>query len=102
MYGGGWEEKGDSVAYGKKIYISEEERKKYKAVVDAFAELEDADTAVVDAGKYVFVKLQYYTPPTGFENDVTFTESRNCLRICVRNGCIYRSSCWQRKILLRI
>ena len=25
---------------------------------------------------YGFVKLQYYTPPTGFENDFTFTDSK--------------------------
>lgn len=31
---------------------------------------------VVDIGRYGFVKLQYYTPPIGFENDVTFTDSR--------------------------
>lgn len=60
----------------KKIYISEEERKKCRAVADAFAELEDVDIVVVDVGRYGFVKLQYYTPPTGFENDVTFTDSR--------------------------
>lgn len=50
--------------------------KNVKKVADAFAELEDADIVVVDVGIYGFVKLQYYTPPTGFENDVTFTESR--------------------------
>ena len=60
----------------KKIYITEEERKKCRKVADAFAELEDADIVVVDVGRYGFVKLQYYTPPTGFENDFTFTRSR--------------------------
>ncbi len=45
-------------------------------MADAFAELEDADIVVVDVGRYGFVKLQYYTPPTGFENDFTFTSSR--------------------------
>ena len=60
----------------KKIYITEEEQKKCRKVADAFAELEDVDVVVVDAGRYGFVKLQYYTPPTGFENDFTFTDSR--------------------------
>ena len=60
----------------KKIYITEEEQKKCRKVADAFAELEDVDIVVVDAGRYGFVKLQYYTPPTGFENDFTFTDSR--------------------------
>ena len=60
----------------KKTYITDEEREKCRKVADAFAELADADIVVVDAGRYGFVKLQYYTPPTGFENDVTFTDSR--------------------------
>ena len=60
----------------KKTYITDEEREKCRKVAEAFAELEDADIVVVDAGRYGFVKLQYYTPPTGFENDVTFTDSR--------------------------
>ena len=59
----------------KKIYITEEEQKKCRKVADAFAELEDVDVVVVDVGRYGFVKLQYYTPPTGFENDFTFTDS---------------------------
>ncbi len=60
----------------KKIYITEAEREKCRRVADAFAELEDVDVVVVDVGRYGFVKLQYYTPPTGFENDFTFTDSR--------------------------
>ena len=60
----------------QKTYITEEEREKCRKVADAFVELEDVDIVVVDAGRYGFVKLQYYTPPTGFENDFTFTDSR--------------------------
>ena len=60
----------------KKTYITVEEQKKCRKVADAFAELEDVDIVVVDAGRYGFVKLQYYTPLTGFENDFTFTDSR--------------------------
>ena len=60
----------------KKAYITEEEREKCRRVADAFAELEDVDVVVVDVGRYGFVKLQYYTPPTGFENDSTFTDSQ--------------------------
>ena len=60
----------------KKSYITVEEQKKSRKVADAFAELEDVNIVVVDAGRYGFVKLQYYTPPTGFENDFTFTDSR--------------------------
>jgi hypothetical protein len=69
----------------KKTYITETERKKCRRVADAFAELEDADVVVVDAGRYGFVKLQYYTPPIGFENDFTRTAG-SCLRIYGRNG----------------
>ena len=60
----------------KETYITEEEQKKCRKVADAFSELEDMDIVVVDVGRYGFVKLQYYTPPTGFENDFTFTDSR--------------------------
>lgn len=62
--------------YGKKKYISDEEHEKCRRVAEAFAELEDVDIVVVDVGRYGFVKLQYYTPPTGFENDFTFTDSK--------------------------
>lgn len=58
-------------------YITDEEREKCQNVVDAFAELYDlTDTVVVDAGKYGFVKLQYYKEPRGFEILMTFTDSR--------------------------
>lgn len=60
----------------KKKYISDEEHEKCRRVAEAFAELEDVDIVVVDVGRYGFVKLQYYTPPTGFENDFTFTDSK--------------------------
>lgn len=60
----------------KETYITEEEQRKCRKVADAFRELEDVDVVVVDAGRYGFVKLQYYVPQKGFENDVTFTESR--------------------------
>ena len=61
----------------KKIYITEEERGKCQKVADAFAELyEMADIAVVDVGRYGFVMLKYYTPPHGFEEDETFTDSK--------------------------
>ena len=61
----------------KKIYITEEERTKCQKVADAFAELyEIADIVVLDAGRYGFVMLKYYTPPHGFEEDETFTDSK--------------------------
>lgn len=59
------------------IYITDEERKKCQQVIDAFAELyELTDVVVVDAGKYGFVKLQYYREPHGFEVMSNYKESR--------------------------
>ncbi len=59
------------------IYITDEERTKCRSVVDAFAEMyEMTDVVVVDAGRYGFVKLQYYREPQGFEVLTTFTDSR--------------------------
>ena len=61
----------------KQVYITEEEREKCQKVADAFVELyEMADIVVVDVGRYGFVMLIYYTPPHGFEEDATFTDSR--------------------------
>lgn len=60
----------------KKVYITEAERAKCQKVADAFAELYDmADIVVVDAGRYGFVMLKYYTLSHGFEEDETFTDS---------------------------
>lgn len=62
---------------GKDVYITDEERKKCRNVADAFRELyELTDVVIVDAGKYGFVKLQYYKPPAGFDSLVTYTDSQ--------------------------
>ena len=58
------------------VYITDEEREKVRKVIDAFAELyELTDVVVLDAGKYGFVKLQYYREQQGFEVMSTFTDS---------------------------
>lgn len=62
------------------IYITDEEREKGRKVIDAFAELyELTDVVVLDAGKYGFVKLQYYREQQGlllftadFDNQTIF------------------------------
>lgn len=59
----------------KQIYITDDERKKCRKVADAYIELEDEDILVVDAGRYGFVKLQYYECPFGFRDVATFTDS---------------------------
>ena len=60
----------------KEKYITDGEREKCRKVADAFAELYE-NILVVDAGRYGFVKLQYYRPPQGFEDAITFTDSRS-------------------------
>lgn len=60
----------------KQVYITEEEQEKCQKVTDAFAELYEMENIVVlDVGRYGFVKLQYYKPPQGFEDAITFTDS---------------------------
>lgn len=62
----------------KRAYISEDERQRCQRVADAFAELYELEHIVVmDVGRYGFVKLQYYTPERGFENAITFTDSKS-------------------------
>lgn len=59
-------------------YITEEEREKCGKVAGAFAELYEMEhILVMDAGRYGYVKLQYYKPPQGFEDVITFTDSRS-------------------------
>lgn len=61
----------------EKNYITDVEREKCRQVADAFSELyELTDTIVVDAGRYGFVKLQYYREPHGFEVVSTYTDSK--------------------------
>ena len=62
----------------KKVYITEIEREKCRKVADAFAELYEIENILVmDAGRYGFVKLQYYREPEGFEDVVTFTDGHS-------------------------
>ena len=61
----------------KTAYITEDEREKCRNIIDAFAELiEGEDMAVLDAGKYGFVKLRYYNPKEGFDIAETFVNSK--------------------------
>lgn len=61
----------------KQAFITEEESRKCRKVVDAFTEVYENDgTAVLDAGKYGFVKLQYYTIHSGFDCVTTYTDSK--------------------------
>jgi hypothetical protein len=59
------------------VYITEEEHGKCQKVAEAFADLyELEDVVVLDAGKYGFVKLQDYTKRNGFDNVITYTDSK--------------------------
>ncbi len=63
---------------GTKLYITDEERKKCRKVVEAFKELyERTDVIALDAGKYGFVKLQYYKLPAGFDAVATYRNSES-------------------------
>lgn len=62
----------------EKSYISEIEKERCKKVAEAYAELYEIENIVVlDVGRYGFVKLQYYTPPQGFNDVITFTDSQS-------------------------
>ena len=62
----------------KQTYITDEEKENCQKVVDAFAELfENEDLTVVNAGKYGFIKLQYYRNHVGFDNAFSFNDSRH-------------------------
>ena len=58
----------------KEIYITDSEREKCRKVAELY---EIENILVVDAGRYGFVKLQYYRPQQGFEDAITFTDSRS-------------------------
>lgn len=63
---------------GKDVYITDEERVKRKRVAEAFAELyEVADIVIADAGRYGFIKAQFYKAPRGFDSIVTYTDSQS-------------------------
>lgn len=60
----------------KQEYITAIERERCRKVADAFMELyEQEEIAVVDAGRFGFVKLEYYNPSYGFNSVATFVNS---------------------------
>ena len=57
-------------------YITEEQRAKCRKVADAFAELyELADVMVADAGRFGFVRLQWFSEGEGFDSAMAFSDS---------------------------
>jgi len=58
-------------------YITEEQREKCRKVADAFTELyELADVMVADAGRFGFVRLQWFNEGEGFDSAVAYSDSK--------------------------
>lgn len=59
-------------------YITDKEKANCQKVANAFTELfETEDIVVLDAGKYGFIKLQYFIFPLGFENFELFNNCKS-------------------------
>ena len=61
----------------EQLYISDEEHAACLRVADAFSEMYSADLLVLDAGRYGFVKLQYFHPPFGYDETSIFTTGKD-------------------------
>ena len=62
----------------KQTYITDEEVINCQKVADVFAELyESEDLLVLNAGRYGFVKLQYFNVQFGFDTACVFADSRS-------------------------
>ena len=58
--------------------LTEEEKKNYQKVADAFTEIyKYCDIVVVDIGKYGFAVLQYIRIQDGFEQTTIYTNSKH-------------------------
>ena len=58
------------------IYITEEQKIKCRKVADAFTELyELTDVMVADAGRFGFVRLQWFSEGEGFDSAMAFSDS---------------------------
>lgn len=64
-------------AVKEQLCISDEERAACQRVADAFSEIYSADLLVLDAGRYGFVKLQYYSHSFGYDGADIFTTGRD-------------------------
>lgn len=57
-------------------YITQKQREKCQKVADAFAELyELADVMVADAGRFGFVRLQWFSEGEGFDSAAVYSDS---------------------------
>lgn len=61
-----------------KTYITDDERINCQKVADVFAEISDyEDLMVFNAGRYGFVKIQYFKLPYGFDTVTTYFDSQS-------------------------
>lgn len=61
----------------RECYITEEERISCRKVAEAFRELyEESDIVVLDAGRYGYVELQYFSEGSGFNSSSIFDNGR--------------------------
>ena len=59
------------------IFITEEQQAKCRKVADAFAELyEMTDVMVADAGRFGFVRLQWFSEGDGFDSAMACSDSK--------------------------
>ena len=68
-------------------FITEKQRAKCRKVADAFTELyELTDVMVADAGRFGFVRLQWFSEGEGFDSAMVFSDSEELFeelwRIC--------------------
>ena len=57
-------------------FITEKQRAKCRKVADAFTELyELTDVMVADAGRFGFVRLQWFSEDEGFDSAMAFSDS---------------------------
>ena len=61
----------------EQLCISGEEHAACRRVADVFSEIYSADLLVLDAGRYGFVKLQYFHPPFGYDEAGIFTTGKD-------------------------
>ena len=59
------------------LCISDEEHANCQWVADTFSEIYSAGLLILDAGRYGFVKLQYFHPPFGVDEAGIFTTSKD-------------------------
>ena len=69
-------------------FITEKQRAKCRKVADAFTELyELTDVMVADAGRFGFVRLQWFSEGEGFDSAMVFSDSEELFEELWRIWC---------------